>query len=104
MSGPSSPREKLFLSLYFDSDVAAPIANILRNRGFDVVCTHEAGKLEVRDDDQLVFAVSQGRGIATHNKKDFLKLHGEYMVSSKTHYGIIPASGNRITTKSHHNY
>ena len=40
-------------------------------RGFDVLSARDAGQLHLDDDEQLAFAVAQGRALVTHNRHDF---------------------------------
>jgi len=65
------------------------VANALRIRGFDVISAHEVGNKGISDHQQLEYAISQERSMATLNIVDFVKIHKEYMVSGKKHYGII---------------
>jgi hypothetical protein len=50
---------KLFISLYLDEDedVNVLLAELLQNRGFDAICTRDAGNLSLSDEEQLLFAV-----------------------------------------------
>lgn len=87
--------DKLFISLYLDEDVSFKIAINLRNRGFDVLHTVEAGMLRASDEEQLNKAIANQRTFLTHNKKHFLALHERYLTSGKRHFGIIVASRKR---------
>ncbi len=89
------PADKLFISLYLDEDVSVKIAANLRNRGFDVLHTVEAGMLSSSDEEQLKRAVLEKRTFLTHNKKHFRILHDRYLASGKKHFGIIIASRKR---------
>lgn len=61
-------------SLLLDEDVRLGLAEILRERGYDVVHVLEEGQAGRSDDDQLAYAVTQGRTILTHNIRDYLLL------------------------------
>jgi len=79
----------LFARLYLDEDVHKRVANALRMRGFDVVSAHETGQRGMTDQQQLDYAISQGRALVTFNVVDYVKLNNEYVASGKKHYGII---------------
>ena len=81
------PSEKLFISLYLDEDISVKIAANLRNRGFDVLHTVEAGMLSASDKEQLDKAILEQRTFLTHNKKHFRILHEECIASGKKHFG-----------------
>lgn len=57
----------LIARLYFDEDADVRLAEALRQRGYDVETTVEAGLLEASDEEQLAYAVSQQRALVTHN-------------------------------------
>ncbi|MBI4681010.1 MAG: DUF5615 family PIN-like protein [Nitrospirae bacterium] len=89
------PAEKLFISLYLDEDVSVKIAANLKNRGFDILHTVEAGMLSASDETQLNKAISEQRTFLTHNKKHFRILHDQCIASSKKHFGIIVSNRKR---------
>ena len=55
------------IKLYLDEDVDPLLAKVIRDRGYDVLSTHEAKMHNSDDYKQLDFATSQGRAILTHN-------------------------------------
>jgi predicted nuclease of predicted toxin-antitoxin system len=61
------------LRFHFDEHVDPAIADALRIRGIDVTTTVEAGLISASDEEQLAYAVRQGRVIMTHDQ-DFLTL------------------------------
>jgi predicted nuclease of predicted toxin-antitoxin system len=77
------------IALYLDEDVHPRLATILRERGFDVLTTAEAGMLGKSDPEQLEFATSQGRAILTHNIRDYVRLAQHYAKKNRSHAGII---------------
>lgn len=77
------------IALYLDEDVHPTLATILRQRGFDVLTSAEAGMLRKSDPEQLEFALSQGRAILTHNVRDYVRLAQQYAKPQQTHAGII---------------
>jgi len=79
----------VYVRLYFDEDVSVDIVRNLRQRGFDVLSTHEARRLQRDDDAQLAFSVAERRALVTHNRRDFELRHERILQEGKTHYGII---------------
>jgi len=78
--------------------VSPVIGRILRSHGFDVSCASEAKKLGRTDEEQLKYAVKEGRTFVTHNRCDFLRLHQTYLSKREKHYGII------LTSRRQNNY
>ncbi|MEM9276366.1 MAG: DUF5615 family PIN-like protein [Cyanobacteria bacterium P01_F01_bin.143] len=62
------------IKFHLDENVSNAIAQGLRRRGIDVTTTPEVGLIGASDEEQLQFALSQGRVIFTQDD-DFLKLH-----------------------------
>jgi predicted nuclease of predicted toxin-antitoxin system len=58
---------------YMDEHVPRAVTQGLQRRGIDVLTTQEAGMLGMADDQQLAFAISQGRVVFTQDD-DFLAL------------------------------
>lgn len=77
------------IKVYVDEDIPLSFSQALVNRGVDVVTTQQASNCGHSDAAQLDFATKEERAIITHNKKDFVQLHGEYMAAEKSHAGII---------------
>ena len=82
---------KARLKLYLDEDVTPLLARALRQRGFDVTSAVELGHVGWSDEEQLEYAVSEGRAILTHNIRDFVRLHREWLSKGKEHFGIVVA-------------
>lgn len=80
------------IKLYLDEDIDPLLANVLRDRGYDVLTTHDAKMHKSDDHKQIDFATSQGRAILTHNVRDFHRIAKEYGKISKFHSGIILSS------------
>lgn len=80
------------IKLYLDEDVDPLLATILRDRGYDVLTTHEVKMHESDDYKQIDFATSQDRAILTHNIRDFHRIAKEYGKTNKFHTGIILSS------------
>jgi len=84
--------------LYFDEDAGEhAVIQGLRTRGINVLSTGEATRLGASDEEQLEFAVLQGRAIYTFNVGDFARLHKEYMEQGKDHAGIIAIPDQRYS-------
>ena len=75
--------------LYLNEHLSPRLAEQLRQHGFDVASTSEAGKGETDDDEQLAYAASEQRALVTFNHKDFAVRHERYAAESKDHWGII---------------
>jgi hypothetical protein len=62
---------RLFIRVYFDEDVSAQVAKLVRARGFTVLTTFEAQRASTTDFDQLEFATAEQMALLTHNRVDF---------------------------------
>lgn len=80
------------LSLYLDEDSCdQALAKALRARGVDVVTVLEVGMQGRADQEQLAWALAQGRALYSFNRRDFYRLHTNYLAQEKSHAGIILA-------------
>jgi predicted nuclease of predicted toxin-antitoxin system len=63
------------LKLYANENFPLETVQILRNKGYDVLTTHDIGKsnLRIPDEEVLAFAISENRAILTINRKDFMR-------------------------------
>lgn len=84
--------------LYLDENIQISLADALRMRGVDVLTTQEAGNIGLRDEEQLIFAREKGRVLLSYNKRDFAKIHYEWMKINKSHYGIIVSDQLNVGT------
>ena len=73
--------------LYADEDFPKPTVLFLREIGYDILTTVDAGQANkgVQDADVLAFAVSQERVLLTLNRLDFIRIH----YANPKHCGII---------------
>ena len=71
------------IRFYFDENMPNSVVRALRARGVDVLTTSEAGNLGATDEEQLRFAVGEGRVMVTQDA-DFLVLAGDV-----EHSGIV---------------
>jgi predicted nuclease of predicted toxin-antitoxin system len=76
MTTDASPR--LFIALYTDADVDQKLAEQLRRRRFDAVSAREIGQYQSSDEEQLDYAILQGRAVLTFNSRHWEPLFEEY--------------------------
>ncbi len=77
------------IKLYLDEDVPSSFAQTLINRGVDVITTQQAKNDSNSDLQQLILCDKRTKNYFTHNKKDFILLHNEYLQNKEDHTGII---------------
>ncbi len=61
------------IRFHLDESVARATANGLRHRGLDVTTPQDTNLIGASDEEQLAFAIAEGRVIVTHDD-DFLRL------------------------------
>jgi hypothetical protein len=84
--------------VYADEDAGeTAVVRGLRARGMDILTTIEAQKCGATDQDQLAFAVQQGRSIYTFNVRDFDRLHRACLSRGDSHAGIIVLPDQRCS-------
>ena len=73
--------------LYADENFPYPVVLELRRLGHDVMTVQEAGKAGQKTKDEVILAQAgaDGRAVLTHDRKDFVRLHGHEPI----HGGII---------------
>ena len=73
--------------LYVNENFPLPVVLHLRQLGYDVLTSLDAGNANQRipDDAVLVYSTSQNRVLLTINRRDFIKLHRQNPI----HSGII---------------
>ncbi|NMG19281.1 DUF5615 family PIN-like protein [Brasilonema bromeliae] len=80
------------IRLYLDEDtMKGALIQALRNADLDVVTVTDADRLGYPDEEQLIWAVEQGRVIYSFNIRDFCKLHADFVVEQRNHAGIVLA-------------
>lgn len=67
------------IRLYLDEDVPLTFAQALINRGVNAVTTQQVKNDGKSDEEQLNYATKEERTLFTHNKRDFMILHNEYL-------------------------
>ena len=75
------------LKLYTNENFPYAVVEQLRQLGYDVLTSLEAGQANqgISDEEVLAFATAQERMVVTLNRKDFIRLHH----STPRHSGII---------------
>lgn len=74
-------------SFYANENLSAALVEALRQLGYDVLTSYEAGNAnqQIPDDQVLATATAEGRAVLTFNRDDFLALHR----SGVDHGGIV---------------
>ncbi|MBI3921257.1 MAG: DUF5615 family PIN-like protein [Armatimonadetes bacterium] len=85
----ATPDLPLFARLYLDEDVHLRVANALWLRRYDAISVHEARRWALEDEEQLSFAVADGRALFTFNTSDYIRLHLDWQQRGEEHFGII---------------
>lgn len=85
------------LPLYMDNDSAnRALVHELRRAGLDVLTSREAGRERASDVEQLEFATTERRVLYTGNRRDFARIHAEWMAANRTHAGIVTRARQRL--------
>ncbi|MBM3235720.1 hypothetical protein FJZ31_05430 [Candidatus Poribacteria bacterium] len=79
-------RKKLYLNENISHKL---IALPLRELGYDVISSHEAGMDKLDDYSQLTFSARRRRILVTFNRDDFERLHERMIRSKQSHFGIL---------------
>jgi Domain of unknown function (DUF5615) len=80
------------IRLYLDEDtINASLVKALQNADLDVVTVADAQRLGLSDEEQLLWAMNQGRVLYSYNIGDFCQLHSTFIVEERSHAGIILA-------------
>jgi Domain of unknown function (DUF5615) len=89
--------DSLFIRLYLDEDFHPILADAIRQKGFDCQSALEAGMLGKTDEEQLEFAVVQGRCLLSFNVPDYAALAAAWAMAGRQHAGIVvtPQVGRR---------
>jgi hypothetical protein len=76
-------------------DIALVLA--LQNRGVDVITTLSVNRLKYPDEEQLIWARSQGRVLYSSNIQDFYRLHIAFLSQEQPHSGMILVQQQRYS-------
>ena len=77
------------IKVYLNEDLNVEIAVRLRDHGFDVLTTQEAGNIGASDEQQLAYAANAQRAILTHNRREFRRRHKAWRGRGREHWGIL---------------
>jgi predicted nuclease of predicted toxin-antitoxin system len=72
-----------------DEDLNPAVAEIGRGLGLDVVSVHEIDRRGFQDEEQLRFAIGDGRTFVTRNRDDFLRLTRSFFQVGEFHHGLL---------------
>jgi uncharacterized protein with PIN domain len=79
------------IKLLIDEDMWQGMAAHLREAGYDAVSVTELGRKGLDDDEQMAFAIAEGRAIMTHNAKHFAPMAEDCFLKGVAHHGILIA-------------
>ena len=86
------------IRLYMDEDSTARSLFIaLQSRNIDIITSLTTNRLSYSDEQQLLWAKSQGRVIYSANIKDFYHLHTKFLTQGQSHAGIILVQQQRYS-------
>jgi hypothetical protein len=90
------------LKLLLDEMHAPAVAEVLREKGFDVkaVAGVSSELKSLADGDLLAFAVAMDRALVTENVADFRIIAGEWAARGRPHAGIIYTLNSRFPRAS----
>jgi Domain of unknown function (DUF5615) len=78
------------IHLYLDEDtVEKSLIAAFRSADLDVVTVTDVNRQSYSDEEQLIWATEQGRVIYSYNRRDFCRLHSEFLRVERNHAGII---------------
>ena len=82
----------MIIRFYLDEDSSdTDLLRALRLRGSDVVSAPEAGMRGRQDEEQLKWAIEHQRVLYGFNRRDFSRIHAEWMQQGLSHEGIVLA-------------
>lgn len=78
--------------LYANENFPLPVVIALHELGHGVLTSSDAGRANdaIPDEEVLRFTIGSGRAVITHNRRDFLRLHGR----NPDHEGIVVCTDN----------
>ncbi len=78
------------IRLYIDEDsFNKSLIAAFRSADIDVITVADVSKQSCSDEDQLTWASENERAIYSYNRRDFCRLHGEFLSTKHNHAGII---------------
>ncbi len=86
------------IRLYMDEDSGdTALVLALENWGVDVITTLGVNRLSFSDEEQLIWAKSQGRVLYSSNIRDFYSLHTAFLTQEQPHSGMILVQQQRYS-------
>jgi len=86
------------IRLYMDEDsTGRSLMLAMQNRGVDVITTLSVNRLRYSDEEQLIWARSQGRILYSSNIQDFYLLHTDFLTQEQPHSGMILVQQQRYS-------
>lgn len=86
------------IRLYLDEDsVEKSLIMAFRNADLDVLTVTEINRESYSDEEQLIWATERERVIYSYNRRDFCRLHGEFLALGRSHNGIIVVRQQRYS-------
>jgi hypothetical protein len=86
------------IRLYMDEDSGdTALVLALQNWGVDVITTLGVNRLSFSDEEQLIWARSQGRVLYSSNIRDFYSLHTVFLTQEQPHSGMILVQQQRYS-------
>ena len=81
------------LSLYSNENLSIDLVEIIREFGYDILTSYQAGQANqgIPDEEVLVYATANQRSVVTFNRDDFVALHH----SGIDHAGIVICKDDR---------
>ncbi len=81
------------IRLYFDEDTMdQDLVRALKARGMDVTTAFLEDMVGQPDEQHLDIAAQQERVLFSFNRRDFYRIHAQYLLQNKSHAGIILAN------------
>jgi predicted nuclease of predicted toxin-antitoxin system len=72
-----------------DEDLNPLVAEVGRGLGLDVISVHEIDRRGFTDEEQIRFAIGEGRIFVTRNRDDFIRLTVSMYRAEEFHYGLV---------------
>lgn len=74
---------------YLDENLSPRIAALGRSRSLDIISSHECGRNQLPDDEQLRLAAEEGRCFVTRDDKDLIPLTVRFFQTQQRHAGLL---------------
>lgn len=72
-----------------DEDLPPEAARAARGLGLDALSIHELARTGLSGEEQLTFAASEKRILATRNRDDFIALTRTFYATGRAHAGVL---------------